>query len=357
MLVLAIETSCDETSAAVLRTSDPGTRTQVGGHVPRVSGHVPDPSTAPEILSNIVLSQDEVHAPYGGVVPELASRQHIKSIAAIVGEALTRAGAGLGEIDLFAVTQGPGLIGSLLVGLSFAKGLAYYHKKPLVGVDHLDAHLEACFLENPGIAYPVLGLLVSGGHTALYQMDEPLSYKLLGRTRDDAAGEALDKIAKFLGLGYPGGPVIEKLGKGGDPKAFPFAVPRTKDRSLDFSFSGLKTAALKIIRESGVTKDDPRLGDFLASFEEIVARTLVGQVRAASDRVQPRSLVLCGGVARNTRLRTRFQGFARDAGIDAYVPSPKLCTDNAAMVGAVALKMFARRPDRAPDLDLDAYPR
>jgi N6-L-threonylcarbamoyladenine synthase len=337
VLVLAIETSCDETSAAVLRA--------------------PDLSSAPEILSNIVLSQDEVHAPYGGVVPELASRQHIKSIAPIVDEALTRAGAGLGEIDLYAVTQGPGLIGSLLVGLSFAKGLAYYHKKPLVGVDHLDAHLEACFLENPGIAYPVLGLLVSGGHTALYQMDEPLSFKLLGRTRDDAAGEALDKIAKFLGLGYPGGPVIEKLGKGGDPKAFPFAVPRTKDRSLDFSFSGLKTAALKIIRESGVTKDDPRLGDFLASFEEIVARTLVGQVRAAADRVQPRSLILCGGVARNTRLRTRFQGFARDAGIDAYVPSPKLCTDNAAMVGAVALKMFVRRPDRAPDLDLDAYPR
>jgi N6-L-threonylcarbamoyladenine synthase len=357
VLVLSIETSCDETSAAVLRTSDPGTRTQEGGHVPRVSGHVPDPSPAPEILSNIVLSQDEVHAPYGGVVPELASRQHIKSIAPIVGEALTRAGAGLGEIDLYAVTQGPGLIGSLLVGLSFAKGLAYYHKKPLVGVDHLDAHLEACFLENPAIAYPVLGLLVSGGHTALYQMDEPLSYKLLGRTRDDAAGEALDKIAKFLGLGYPGGPVIEKLGKGGDPKAFPFSVPRTKDRSLDFSFSGLKTAALKIIRETGVTKDDPRLGDFLSSFEEIVARTLVGQVRAAADRVQPRSLILCGGVARNTRLRTRFQGFARDAGIDAYVPSPKLCTDNAAMVGAVALKMFARRPDRAPDLDLDAYPR
>ena len=349
MLVLAIETSCDETSAAVLRAPDTGTCTS--GPCP------PSPASAPEVLSNIVLSQDEIHAPYGGVVPELASRQHIRTIAAVVGEALARAGVGLGEIGLYAVTQGPGLIGSLLVGLSFAKGLAYFHKKPLAGVDHLEAHLEACFLEDPAIAYPALGLLVSGGHTALYLMDEPLSYKLLGRTRDDAAGEALDKIAKFLGLGYPGGPVIERLGREGDAQAFPFALPRTKDRSLDFSFSGLKTAALKHIREHGITGGDARLADFLASFEEVVARTLVDHVRAAADRVQPKSLVLCGGVARNARLRTRFRDFARRAGLDAYVPSPKLCTDNAAMVGAVALKRFARRPDAATDLDLDAYPR
>ena len=383
MLVLAIETSCDETSAAVLRTAAlvglggqevprKGTRTVSGetAHVPLpdsgtdlgtcTSGTCPPslvPAAAPEVLSNIVLSQDEVHAPYGGVVPELASRQHIKTIAAIVGEALSRAGVGLESVDLYAVTQGPGLIGSLLIGLSFAKGLAYYHKKPLVGVDHLEAHLEACFLENPGIEYPALGLLVSGGHTALYFMEEPLSYKLLGKTRDDAAGEALDKIAKFLGLGYPGGPVIEKLGRGGDPKAFPFAVPRTKDRSLDFSFSGLKTAALKHIREHGIVKDDARLPDFLASFEQVIARALVDNLRLAADAVLPRSLVLCGGVARNTRLRTRFQDFARQAGLDAYVPSPKLCTDNAAMIGALALKKFARRPDTATDLDLDAYAR
>jgi N6-L-threonylcarbamoyladenine synthase len=278
-------------------------------------------------------------------------------VTAIVGEALSRAGVGVADIDFYAVTQGPGLIGSLLVGLSFAKGLAYYHKKPLLGIDHLEAHLEACFLEHPDIAYPVLGLLVSGGHTALYEMTEPLSYRLLGRTRDDAAGEALDKIAKFLGLGYPGGPVIEKLGKSGDPKAFPFALPRTKDRSLDFSFSGLKTAALKTIRENAITKDSPRLADFLASFEDVVARSLVEHVRAAADRVQPRALILCGGVARNTRLRTRFQALAREAGLDAYVPSPKLCTDNAAMVGAVAIKRFARHPVRETDLDLDAFAR
>jgi N6-L-threonylcarbamoyladenine synthase len=358
VLVLAIETSCDETSAAVLRAPETGTCPSKLGTAEEGGASTASPQgEAPEVLSNIVLSQDEVHAPYGGVVPELASRQHIRSITAIVGEALTRAGVGIAGIDLYAVTQGPGLIGSLLVGLSFAKGLAFYHQKPLLGIDHLEAHLEACFLENPAIAYPALGLLVSGGHTALYLMEEPLAYRLLGKTRDDAAGEALDKIAKFLGLGYPGGPVIEKLGKNGDPKAFPFAVPRTKDRSLDFSFSGLKTGALRLIRENGLAKDHARLPDFLASFEEIVARALVDQVRAAADQVQPRSLLLCGGVARNTRLRARFQDYARRAGLDAYVPSPKLCTDNAAMVGAAAIKRFAAHPGSATDLDLDAFAR
>jgi N6-L-threonylcarbamoyladenine synthase len=349
MHVLAIETSCDETSAAVLRASaGTGTFTE---------GTCPPTLAAPDILSNIVLSQDEIHAPFGGVVPELASRQHIRTIAAIVDEALTWAGARLEDIGLFAVTQGPGLIGSLLVGLSFAKGLAYYFKKPLVGVDHLQAHLEAAFLENPAIPFPALGLLVSGGHTSLYFMEEPLVSRLLGRTRDDAAGEALDKVAKFLGLGYPGGPVIERLARDGDPGAFPFAVPRTKDRSLDFSFSGLKTAALRLIRERGVTKDGPELRDFLASFEEIVARSLLDNVRRAVDETQPRALILCGGVARNARLRARFQDYAREADLPAFIPSPKLCTDNAAMVGAMAIRKFASQPPCGPDLDLDAYPR
>jgi N6-L-threonylcarbamoyladenine synthase len=337
MLVLAIETSCDETSAAVLRA---------GEGLPR-----------PEILSNIVLSQDEIHAPYGGVVPELASRQHVRAITAVVGESLARAGSPLEAIDLYAVTQGPGLIGSLLVGLSFAKGLAYYFARPLVGVDHLHAHLEAAFLENPAIPFPALGLLVSGGHTSLYFLEESLSYRLLGRTRDDAAGEALDKVAKFLGLGYPGGPVIERLARAGDARRFRFAVPRTKDRSLDFSFSGLKTAALKLIRGNGITKDAPPLADFLASFEEVVARSLLENVRQAVEEVGPRSLILCGGVARNMRLRTMFQGYAAESDLPAFVPSPKLCTDNAAMVAAVALRRFARRPELVLDLDLDAYPR
>jgi len=332
MYALGIETSCDETSAAVLTDRF-------------------------EVLSNVILSQDEVHAPYGGVVPELASRQHIKTIDAIVGEALARAGVDLKAIDLFAVTQGPGLIGSLLVGLSFAKGLAYYHKKPLVGIDHLEGHIEAAFLENRNIGFPAIALLVSGGHTSLYLLEKRLSYRLLGKTRDDAAGEALDKVAKFLGLGYPGGPLIEKLAAKGDQTAFVFNRPRIKDAPLDFSFSGLKTAALKHIRESGITKEHPRFADFLAGFEEAVARTLVDNLARAVDEFGPKSLILCGGVARNKRLRTRFQEFADGQKLPAFIPSPKMCTDNAAMVAALALEKRAAGIPASIDLDLDAYPR
>jgi N6-L-threonylcarbamoyladenine synthase len=334
MYVLGIETSCDETSAAVL-----------------TDRHA--------VLSNVILSQDEIHAPYGGVVPELASRQHIRSIDLVVAEALAKAGVALPAIDVYAVTQGPGLIGSLLVGLSFAKGLAYFHGRPLFGVDHLEGHIEAAFLENRDIPFPALALLVSGGHTSLFRLDKKLSFELLGRTRDDAAGEALDKIAKFLGLGYPGGPVIERLAVGGDPDAFAFALPRIKDKTApyDFSFSGLKTAALRHIRESGIAKDRPRLADFLASFEEAVARTLVATVARAVEEHDPKSLVLCGGVARNRRLRARFEERAACLRLPAFIPSPKLCTDNAAMIAAVALERLEAGVTAPRDLDLDAYPR
>jgi N6-L-threonylcarbamoyladenine synthase len=335
-LLLAIESSCDETAAAVL-----------GDDL--------------SVRSNIVLSQDEIHAPYGGVVPELASRQHIRSIAPVVRESLAAAGVGLDEIDRFAVTQGPGLIGSLLVGLSFAKGLAYYYAKPLIGIDHVQAHIEAVALERARIEYPALALIVSGGHTSLYLLKEKLSYALAGRTRDDAAGEALDKIAKFLGLGYPGGPVIQRLGEAGDPSRFEFALPRMSDRSLDFSFSGLKTAALRIIRENGVTKEAANLADFLASFESAVVRALLGNFFRGADELDPKTLILCGGVARNKRLRMEFERRARAAGLSALVPSPKLCTDNAAMVGALAWARIGAGSgsgtDAGPVLDLDAYPR
>lgn len=329
--LLAVETSCDETSAAVL---DRG-----------------------RILSNIILSQDEIHSPYGGVVPELASRQHIKSIDYVIGESLAQAGVALKEIDLYAVTQGPGLIGSLLVGLTFAKGLAYYFKKPLLGVDHLQAHIEAPFLEHEGIEFPVLALLVSGGHTSLYFLEKPLDYRLLGKTRDDAAGECLDKVAKFLKLGYPGGPVIERLARGGDSARFHFSLPRMKTAGYDFSFSGLKTAALKIIRENGLSAEHQELGNFLASFEETVARALLENVHKALEEFRPASLILCGGVARNTRLRTRFSELAESYGLPSFVPSPRLCTDNAGMVGALAWKKFQASPAAVADLDLDAYPR
>jgi len=340
MLLLAIETSCDETAAAVIQRDGDDHLT---------------------VLSNIVLSQDAVHAPFGGVVPELASRQHIRSIAPIVRESLTAAGVALEEIDHFAVTRGPGLIGSLLVGLSFAKGLAYYLQKPLIGIDHVQAHIEAVALEQPAIEFPALALIVSGGHTSLYFMKEKLRYELIGRTRDDAAGEALDKIAKFLGLGYPGGPVIQKLGESGDPARFEFALPRMSDRSLDFSFSGMKTAALRIIRENGIARDGERLPDFLASFESAVVRALLENLFEAAERCDPKTLILCGGVARNKRLRTEYERRSSKAGLAAIVPSPKLCTDNAAMVGALAwarIKAGMVPAERnGPPLDLDAYPR
>jgi N6-L-threonylcarbamoyladenine synthase len=332
MNILAIETSCDETAAAVITAER-------------------------RILSSVVLSQDEVHAPFGGVVPELASRQHLRSIGYIVAESLQRASLLTADIDAFAVTQGPGLIGSLLVGLSFAKGLAYFYRRPLLGIDHLEAHMEAAFLENPDIRFPALALLVSGGHTSLFLLKKRLRFKLLGRTRDDAAGEALDKIAKFLDLGYPGGPVIERLSAGGNPGKFPFALPRMKDGSLDFSFSGLKTAALRWIDETRMSSRHPELADFLSSFEAAVVRALLENLGEAVGRFRPVSLILCGGVARNKRLRAGFEELARASGLSSHIPSPQFCTDNAAMVGALAVEKLKRKKRPPLSLDLDAYPR
>jgi len=332
MHILAIETSCDETAAAVIRDDF-------------------------EILSNIVLSQDEIHAPYGGVVPELASRQHVKTIDAVVKESLNVARFKIEQIDAYAVTQGPGLVGSLVVGLSFAKGLAYYFQKPLVGIDHLQAHIEAAFLENRDIPFPALALLVSGGHTSAFLLNKKLHYDLIGKTRDDAAGEILDKIAKFLDLGYPGGPVIEKLSEDGSPKKFTFGLPRMTDRSLDFSFSGLKTAAIKLIKEKKISKEQPHFFDFLASFEAAISRALLHRLRQAVSIFTPKSLVLCGGVARNRRLRADFLAFAQKYRLPAFIPSPKLCTDNAAMVAALALEKLKAGEMGSLSLDLNAYPR
>ncbi len=332
ILVLGIETSCDETAAAVLD----GQR---------------------HILASVVLSQDTVHAPYGGVVPELASRQHLAAINPVVGDALRRAETPLEDIDVFAVTQGPGLIGSLLVGLSFAKALAYYFKKPLVGVDHVEAHIEAAFLENPGLPFPAIALVVSGGHTSLFFLKRRLHFRLLGRTRDDAAGEALDKIAKFLGLGYPGGPVIERAAASGDAARFLFARPRMKDESLDFSFSGLKTAALRAVEDEGISASHPQLADFLASFEEAVVGSLLENLNRAAEKYRPVSLILCGGVARNKRLRRGFEELARSNGIQPFIPSPSLCTDNAAMIASLGLAKLEAKKKAGVVLELDAYPR
>jgi N6-L-threonylcarbamoyladenine synthase len=330
--ILGIETSCDETSAAVLTDTF-------------------------EILSSIVLSQDEIHAPYGGVVPELASRQHIESIIYVVEESLSRAHLSLNDIDAYAVTQGPGLIGSLLVGLSFAKGLAYWLDKPLIPVDHLEAHVESAFIDNRDIPFPALALLVSGGHTSIILLKKRLSFQQIGRTRDDAAGEALDKIAKFLELDYPGGPAIERLAVNGNPKEYSFAIPHMTDRSLDFSFSGLKTAALRHIRENNISKEHPLFVDFLASFQNGIVRALLSNMSKSIKMSKPRSLLLCGGVAKNRVLRKEFQKLARKFHLPAFIPSPEFCTDNAVMVAALAVEKISHQKTLSLDLSLNAYPR
>lgn len=332
MVILGIETSCDETAAAVIR----------------------DDST---ILGDVVLSQDEIHAPYWGVVPELASRKHITSIGYVVKESLRKAQVKLEEVDAFGVTQGPGLIGSLLVGLSFAKGLAYYFKKPLIPVDHLEAHVESVFLECREVPFPAVAMVVSGGHTSTFFMKRRLEFELIGRTRDDAAGEALDKIAKFLDLGYPGGPIIDRMAEKGNPHSFAFSLPHMRDRSLDFSFSGLKTAALKTIKEAEISNRHPQIFDFIASFEQAIIRALISNLNRTVRAYEPSSLILCGGVARNRKLRKQFEEFAQRNSLPSFVPSPRLCTDNASMVAALALVRLERKKPTSFPLDLNAYPR
>ncbi|HYB43112.1 MAG TPA: tRNA (adenosine(37)-N6)-threonylcarbamoyltransferase complex transferase subunit TsaD [Candidatus Methylomirabilis sp.] len=308
MIVLGIETSCDETAAAVLD----------GGR---------------KVMSSIVASQDDVHAPYGGVVPELASRRHIEVILPVVSRALQTAGIALGDVDGIAVTQGPGLVGSLLVGCSVAKAMAYARGKPLVGVNHLEGHIYAAFLEEHPPVYPFLALVVSGGHTALYTARERGRYDRVGQTRDDAAGEAFDKVAKLLGLGYPGGPIIERVAASGDASAIRFSVAQMSDGSPDFSFSGIKTAVSLHVRRQGPLGSG-QVADIAASFQATAVKMLVRRTVAAARRLGIRSLVLTGGVAANSALRASLQAECDERGWELHVPSRRLCTDNAAMIAA-----------------------
>jgi N6-L-threonylcarbamoyladenine synthase len=313
-LILAVESSCDETAAAVLRG-------------PR------------EVLSDVVASQVALHAVYGGVVPELACRAHAEAIVPVVEKALSDAGVGLGELDAVAVTQGPGLVGALLVGLSFAKALAWGRGLPLVPVHHLEAHLAAAFLEEE-VPTPFVGLVVSGGHTALYLCPRRGEYRLLGQTLDDAAGEAFDKVAKLLGLGYPGGVVIDRLAGEGDPGRFGFPRPMLRSGNLDFSFSGLKTR-LRTHSESflrGLGERD--LADTCASFQEAVVDTLVAKTRQALEGTGADCLVACGGVACNSRLRQALGALAAAAGAHLVIPRPRYCTDNAVMVASAGGHRF-----------------
>jgi N6-L-threonylcarbamoyladenine synthase len=335
MRILAIETSCDETAAAVV---EDGRR----------------------ILSNVISSQVAIHSPYGGVVPELASRHHIENVAPVVTKAMTDAGMQYGDLDAVAVTQGPGLVGCLLVGVQCAKGIAYVHGKPLIPVHHIAGHIEAPFLVHEDVPLPAVALVVSGGHTSLFEVPRRGEYRLLGRTRDDAAGEAYDKVAKLLGLGYPGGPVIDRLARGANDRAHEFAIAKISDGKPDFSFSGIKTAVLYHVKKKGIPPvTDPanpgdEVRDLVASFQRGVVTALVRRLREAAVARRPRSLLLTGGVAANSRLREDAAAAAKELGLPLFVPPIALSTDNAAMI-ATAGFIAAGRGVRA-GFDLSAEP-
>jgi len=325
MRVLGIETSCDEASAAVV-------------------------TDQLKVLSNVIDSQDHIHAPYGGVVPELASREHLRKIDVVVRAALDQAGVTLPEIDMFAVTRGPGLVGSLLIGVCYAKSLAYSFQRPLVGVNHLIGHMHAVFLEHGEPASPYLTLVVSGGHTSLLYTDERGETRTVGRTRDDAAGEAFDKVAKMLGLDYPGGPNVEKRAASGKA-SIRFSPARMSDGSLDFSFSGLKTAVLYHLRQH--PPGEEAVADICASFQKACCETLAERARRALERYPARAILLCGGVACNKAVRAAITRVASDFAIPCLFPSPRLCADNGAMIAAAAI---AGRGETISPLDLDADP-
>ena len=326
MLVLGIETSCDETAAAVLADG--------------------------VLRSNVVESQDPIHARYGGVVPELASRRHLEVVLPVVARALDQAGVRLSDLDGIAVTHGPGLVGSLLVGLSVAKALAYVHRVPLVGVNHLEGHIFAGRLADPTLEPAFLALVVSGGHTALYACEAPLRYRLVGQTRDDAAGEAFDKVAKLLGLGYPGGPAVERTARQGDPKAIAFPVAQFQDRAPDFSFSGLKTAVSLYVRQRAPLAPEA-VADVCASFQATAVKMLVRKAIGAARRLGIRRILLTGGVAANGPLREALEVECAERGYAWTAPPPRLCTDNAAMIAAAGAARLAAG-ERA-DLSLNAH--
>jgi N6-L-threonylcarbamoyladenine synthase len=336
VIVLGIETSCDETAAAVVEETG-------------------DPQRPWRTRSNVVASQIAIHRQFGGIVPELSARQHIRDICGVVRQAVEE--AGIEEYDAIAVTQGPGLVGSLLVGLSFAKALAWAKGIPLIPVHHLAGHIESLVLENGEMPLPAVVLVVSGGHTSLYRIDRPGAYELLGRTRDDAAGEAYDKVAKLLGLGYPGGPVIDRLAGTGDERAVPFPKTQLKhaDRNAphlpgrqDFSFSGLKTSVLRHVTtrrvELGLPETDPLpvqdVANISASFQRVVVETLLDRLFDAARAIGARSVGIAGGVSANSRLRAEGRARGESRQIPVFIPSLQLSTDNAAMIAAAGLRRF-----------------
>jgi N6-L-threonylcarbamoyladenine synthase len=314
------------------------------------------------VLSNVVSSQAALHAVYGGVVPEVAARHHLENICPVIAQAMSEAGMTYPQLDAVAVTQGPGLVGALLVGVQVAKGIAFVHGKPLVPVHHIAGHLEAPALaRGADVPLPALALVVSGGHTSLFEMAARGEYRLLGRTRDDAAGEAFDKVAKLLGLGYPGGPVIDRLSEGADDRAHEFTIARIKDGRPDFSFSGVKTAVLYHVRREGIAPvADPaaapkEVRDLVASFQRAVVTALLRKLEQTAQARRPRSLILTGGVAANRRLRADAARLAEELGLPLFVPPIALSTDNAAMIGAAGQVAFEQGRRAGWDLDADPH--
>lgn len=329
-LIMGIETSCDETAAAIVEDGK-------------------------NIISNVVASQISIHQKYGGVVPEIASRKHMEYIIPVIDKALEESEKKITDLSAIAVTYGPGLIGSLLVGLSVAKAMAYAQNIPLIGINHLEAHIYANFLEHTEIKPPFICLIVSGGHTSLVYMRNFGEYKLLGQTKDDAAGEVFDKIAKVLDLGYPGGPITEKLAKKGDPSSIKFPRPILNDKSYDFSFSGLKTAVIYYIKELKEENKNIPVSDILASFQQAVIDVLVKKTIKAALKFKAKQIILAGGVAANNSLRREIKEKADLLNIKVFYPSIFLCTDNAAMVASAGYYKF--KENKKSSLNLDAVSR
>lgn len=327
--ILAIETSCDETAAAVV-----------------VNGR--------EVLSNIISSQIDIHTKFGGVVPEVASRKHIEAISLVVQEALDKAGCTLEEIDAVGVTYGPGLVGALLVGMQYAKSLAYAIGKPLIGVNHIEGHISANFIEHKELEPPFVCLVVSGGHSFIVYMKDFGEFEIIGQTRDDAAGEAYDKVARAIGLGYPGGPKIDKLSKEGNANAIKFPRANFHDESLDFSFSGLKSAVLNYLNKMEMTGEEINRADVAASFQKALVDVLVDNAMKTCEMKKVDKIAIAGGVASNSTLRETMISEGNKKGIKVLFPSPILCTDNAAMIGSAAY--FEYLKGRKADLSLNAIP-
>ena len=311
VLILAIESSCDETAAAVVKNGR-------------------------EVLSNVISSQIDLHTLYGGVVPEIASRKHIEKINQVIEEALSQAGVTLEEITAIGVTYGPGLVGALLVGVAEAKAIAYAAKKPLVGVHHIEGHVSANFIEHPDLEPPFICLIVSGGHTHLVVVKDYGEFEIIGRTRDDAAGEAFDKVARAVGLGYPGGPKVDKAAKEGNKHAVEFPRAKIEGAPYDFSFSGLKSAVLNYINHARMTGQEICVPDLVASFQNAVVDSLVSRTVAAAKEYGYDKVAIAGGVASNSALRAEMKKACRKAHLSFYHPSPIFCTDNAAMIGVAA---------------------